>query len=222
MGTKYMVEPLRQESKYLLQKAFPNNFPRYSPFVPNVFHKQPSDLMFFIEVLNLAEETSLQIIIPAALYSIAKQPVKTVLEGVTETDGSHFGLSASNLERWLIGRDEIAAAWRTDIYAWLHMENPLCTYAERCRVERLEIIRRFYPVPFVHLFEPWCDETWERTDICRACITEGRANYMEAQMRIWERLPAIYGLPSWEELRKAADSSGLEGSEFLSFLSPVS
>lgn len=38
-------------------------------------------------------------------------------------------------------------------------------------------------------------------DLCLACFTQSRVDTETTQRDIWDRLPLIFGLPSWTDLK---------------------
>ncbi|KAJ7610477.1 hypothetical protein FB45DRAFT_1038042 [Roridomyces roridus] len=51
-----------------------------------------------------------------------------------------------------------------------------------------------------------------REHFCPNCLAESRREYDDSRRRLWDELPEMFGLPSWEEL-KAAREADLAGGD---------
>ncbi|KAJ7711876.1 hypothetical protein B0H16DRAFT_1627190 [Mycena metata] len=48
----------------------------------------------------------------------------------------------------------------------------------------------------------WGEEDFARLSVCPPCLAYMRADWAARRARFWERLPALFGLPSWGELER--------------------
>ncbi|KAJ6566915.1 hypothetical protein B0H19DRAFT_1138873 [Mycena capillaripes] len=48
----------------------------------------------------------------------------------------------------------------------------------------------------------WGEEDFARLAVCAPCLTYMKADWAARRTRFWERLPGLFGLPSWAELER--------------------
>ncbi|KAJ7439571.1 hypothetical protein FB451DRAFT_1192041 [Mycena latifolia] len=51
------------------------------------------------------------------------------------------------------------------------------------------------------------DEDWEGFEICSVCRSRSYTIHKEAREACWDRLPGVYGLPSWEDLQQMKEAA---------------
>lgn len=89
---------------------------------------------------------------------------------------------------------------------------PDCTDTLGCQKNRLRELQQYFESlggPEVDLapLEEWEEGTssWDDLKLCSHCMGRAKQLCISTRERFWERLPAIFDLPPWEELRAMRD-----------------
>ena len=159
-------------------------------------------------VVRLARELDIPILLPAAMYSCAASPVELVQDGITLRDGSKIELDWRDKLTCAVARTRLSDAILRRIFKFLLDHHPPgCSNLANCAIGRLKHLRNLQartlnkgPRPLVKKFL-----TGFEKDVCNCCYTTSRASFVAARQALWDDLPGIFGLPSWQELRAATD-----------------
>lgn len=210
MGTKYMIESLREEAKCVLRRAYPDSnylrVPFCAPeFAEDYMHVVEDHLCsLYMDVMNTCETAGLWVVMPSLFYAF-DYSIESVVRGARRADGTLSRLSPTSLERWLVGREKLRGAQKDDLLAGLSRGSSQCTQPVPCSAERLRLCLSLVTDDTLHVFGPW-PNGWGKRKICAECLSSAKRSYTDAQERVWEQLPSMFGFPGWEELRKAAES----------------
>ncbi|KAJ7610472.1 hypothetical protein FB45DRAFT_875825 [Roridomyces roridus] len=119
-------------------------------------------------------------------------------------------LSSSLLRTCLSARTLLLFAQGKDTFRFLR-EPPSseCSSPEQCRIRPARILsfslarKRISPLAY---FPPPLWTELLNQHFCPSCLTEARREYEDSRRRVWDQLPEIFGLPSWDELKAARDA----------------
>ena len=153
-----------------------------------------------VELLNVAQETGLQSIMPTAFY-LSDFTAEVVSDGVDLNDGSRLLLHPDLQKRLLVGRDRLLSKQAGEIHRWTKAVVVGCQDETKCRStkqERLLKLTGLSPNDAAY-FLPWSARLGK--GLCLTCINHARATYEASREELWEELLSIWGLPPWEELR---------------------
>ena len=153
-------------------------------------------------LLPLARDLGLRAILPALLYQCVATtdcPLEPLLHGEplarADTDTCILGY------RRIVELQARTRAWVTsdtiyvDCPAW-----PNC--ASRQKIPRPALCGG---MPLVHLLRAW-DGQWAG-EMCYTCASAARMAHEAGRREAWRQLPALFGLPPWEELLANGESA---------------
>ncbi|TFK40247.1 hypothetical protein BDQ12DRAFT_734254 [Crucibulum laeve] len=210
LSTKYDVEHLRRRTFEQLAFLYPTTLEQWDQRVEDaikVFEARP-----FV-VVKLARETGHLSLLPAAMYLCAtRADINHVLDGAPCPDGYTIELDWEDKRACLHGRETLASAVRTRLFKFITGTIEIhghCTSAPHCEIAKYRTVRRLevalsHTTPAVFSTARF---TWPnyRQDVCKNCAASAEAHFDSERVRLWEELPSFFGLPSWEDLRKADD-----------------
>jgi len=70
--------------------------------------------------------------------------------------------------------------------------------------------RKFYTNSHHNSLHPMTENNWEENKIygvCDPCVKADRDYYSRGRRKLWESLPELFNLPTWEELESSLASS---------------
>lgn len=181
--TKFEMTAVRRDLCHALAPLFPSTLLGYI----EAPHFDDAALAGCVALANAFRETSLLHLLPAALYRIARASVRDILDSA---------LSPANLRAVLLGRAQLAVRAR-NVFPTVFTGRSGC--AMHGAMPELAVV--------LLAEDGWIDPLRER-DIprlagtaCRRCIRRMDVAYDEGRLAVWEALPEIFELPSWEKLR---------------------
>jgi hypothetical protein len=198
LGTKYEISELRTEAIRRLFNDFPRDFA--------IFNRRTTSTSLINErtaadVVNLAREMNILSILPAALDRCCEiYTTGEILGGRRRQDGSMAIMSVHDQRICLLGRDELTRLQAKETFVWLMKDEGsincsglACEYVKKTLVRDVLILSR--PCLALHRWE----RSWERK-LCNPCLEAFKDAFAAGRTKIWSMLPAIFDLPSWEEL----------------------
>jgi hypothetical protein len=205
LSIKYNVKYLRQISIAHLTRSYPSTLEAWEQrdSVRTIKGEEdPTPLA----VLQLAQDTTLSIILPAVMYSITTLPVEDIFDGVT-WNGTHFTASEADRRTCLLARQTLLTAKRRSISHFLRSTSDVtsCITPHACNTGRLRTM--FTNKDSVD----GCDPLWDTFDwveyasnVCPACLSASKTAYKTARTTMWADLPAVFNLPTWAKLKASA------------------
>ncbi|KAJ7494295.1 hypothetical protein B0H11DRAFT_1717361 [Mycena galericulata] len=170
----------------------------------------PKDHIYNIYAIQIAREVGALWILPSVFYNLSDGSIsnlgRTCLHGAVY-NGVHTSLSIQDQEGFLNG-NLLQNRSTLDVLRFLShpMDIEGCYTPTQCATARLSAVRqsvqmiRSYPsIPI----DIWEDEDWGRLEeVCPVCLAVLRETHEDARQAFWDKLPEMYGLPSWEKLEK--------------------
>ncbi|KAJ7612159.1 hypothetical protein FB45DRAFT_939988 [Roridomyces roridus] len=230
LSNKYGVDQLRVRALVHLSSRYRTNLADldgadfYNSDSPNYKNRNvcdiiswpipgPQTLVFYISVIQLAQDVEAPWILPYAFYSLSAWLDGNPEGLISNSDKSEVNLSPEDLKRCLAGQHLQCRASTTDIIAAFGsppFEIAGCTSVSECRKLRLVAIyilqRTISDFPSIPLYM-WNDNDWNRLrDMCPGCLAFMKDQHQAARQTIWNKLPEIYRLPKWEELEKKREA----------------
>ncbi|KAJ6606004.1 hypothetical protein DFH09DRAFT_69 [Mycena vulgaris] len=164
-----------------------------------------------IFAIELAREVGAEWILPVAFYNLGAAAhnlgMKEIVSGIrygsfpvklSEIDLGFF------LDGYLLQRDNEMST----ILQFLH--SPMlvsgCTGGSKCTLVRLGAVTKFQAdrieYPAIPL-DIWGGDDWKRlSTACSPCLKSLKQTHAAARQSFWNKLPGLYGLPGWDELKK--------------------
>ncbi|KAH7928727.1 hypothetical protein BV22DRAFT_1004316 [Leucogyrophana mollusca] len=209
LSTKYDIPSLRGEAINQLKCIFPTTF--------NAFEFMPSREAvesLAIRAVNLARETDCWEILPCAFYYCSRLPIPNIVRG---TSGAR--LSRNDVDVCIIGRDLLLKKQRKVSHPFLYAPPPGlpkpspngrpggCSAPATC-VEGGNPGAVLKYLNGLDMLTPMALEIftdWQKIGRCGACGDKQAAVHWIAVEKVWEELPQIFGLGTWESIEKRGD-----------------
>lgn len=165
-----------------------------------------------VNIANAARQSGTSILLPAFLLATCFRSMEDILQT--------SALGEVNRNAVITAIPKLSVAARTEVHRLLFSSarnlSPQCTQPDKCFQGRHALMEEIEERP--NVFNPFHVHTLvvsrtifqlEEVRLCQLCAAQiGDAeNRMAAQ---WERLPKIFGLDSWNELRKAEKNAASE------------
>ncbi|KAJ7171074.1 hypothetical protein C8R46DRAFT_181180 [Mycena filopes] len=170
----------------------------------------PDDAALDIYAIKLFREVDALWLLPNAFYNLSaafEELGRNIFHGTTYND-TPTTISIEDQTSFAAGHAVQIRSAVTDILRFL--TDPLdiagCTSATECPLERFRAIgeigktlRSGVGVPL----DVWDADDWKMlANLCPVCLATLKENHTAARQAFWDKLPAMYGLPSWPELEK--------------------
>jgi len=198
LSTKYMIVSLRQRCISILKARFPATFPDYNAMIshPHRKHYKSDDVM---RTVLLARECNVREILPYAYYCVARMGLTRI---VTDTAAD---ISWREKATCLVGRERLRWAEMSLSHSFLfafqpapNCQTPQCAVAHGPQKEWRVLEAARSPNP-LKLFV-----RWQALNVCGECIAHAQAQHQAGREEVWQHLPVIFELPSWDELQENA------------------
>ncbi|KAF9000614.1 hypothetical protein BDQ17DRAFT_1359229 [Cyathus striatus] len=207
LGTKYQILYPASFEKWLERDKFAMNSSKDS-FVERAMW-----------VVQLARETQVTSLLPSALYVCTNMPdINYILDGIFTADGEHIELGWLDKRACIRGREKLSRIVRNELFKFatpLADPNPECRTPELCALGRMKLAKGMETLYSRAVEASWalrlkCPVSWKTygKDVCDSCMQQAQTQYNSERARIWDLLPEIFDLPSWQELRK---QDGVDG-----------
>ncbi|KAK0207859.1 hypothetical protein DFS33DRAFT_387460 [Desarmillaria ectypa] len=205
LSTKYQAQTLQTTVVEHLQRIFPTTIDEWDRRADNDTIQKFRGRT--IAIINLAQETNHQILLPSAMAYSWAIGLDGLLDGLPSYDGSHVELDWDTKRKCIRARDKLVQAVRGRLLKFILGRGAgRCATKPRCdegRLLSLNIWEKFFsesviPTPFRFMVN-WTDLS---TRLCEHCIADGRNSFLTARWLLWDELPSYFDLPSWEVLRR--------------------
>jgi len=207
LGKKYEISHLRNAAIARLKTDIPRSLDG----------KDGGSIRFgdhghWFDLANLCREENLLMFLPYTYSQCCENhTVEALLRGESRGDDTLARLSEESRDACILAYNRLHALGRDHILKWLDPECvpvPSCrrpamcfAYKSRTRIERLE--ETINSLPDTRM-------KWRATDdlhLCEQCRTICQAAHKLGQLRAWNALPSIFGLPEWEDLLTMVSST---------------
>lgn len=164
----------------------------------------------------MARENHVEVILPAALYFCCRTlSVAKVLDGILDSDGSPLILPAGDQRLALIGRGDLIRLKHTTSNSFMMrlQTSTRCEDPMGCHDTLVDKLSEHLPrwdsfwtacTPFQKRAQGKSTST---LGVCESCAAEWKDAEKDGHEEVWERLPGVFGLPSWAELQEKQMSS---------------
>ncbi|KAJ7612146.1 hypothetical protein FB45DRAFT_939969 [Roridomyces roridus] len=170
-----------------------------------------------IPIIQLAREVDALWLLPDAFYNlsgafhnafgpVAQSVAEEVFRGV-DYGGRIAHLSPHDQES-LLGGHAVQSKSTNDVLEFLSLPTdiPGCASSESCARERFKAIGASRARVQAFASRPlsvWGPVQWQLLkDLCPTCRSALETKHKAARQAFWDKLPEMYGLPSWDELEK--------------------
>jgi hypothetical protein len=200
LSTKYEIPYLRQRALLHLDTVMCNTFQDYDARESKRTVPRTECLAFLIA--DLVHEMDLPWLLPTVLY-ICTQFFEKIVTGYIYRGE----------KRWMNSLQQVACIeaikpltqWhRKDILSFLYWTNVEgCKSSSQCNQGRLKILKKYSCYTLRTPLRSFSDQFEEvaRKVFCTTCFTTSRNAHLAAREALWESLPGLFNLASWEALR---------------------
>ncbi|KAF7967498.1 hypothetical protein HWV62_34071 [Athelia sp. TMB] len=213
LGKKWQVDTIFKEGLKRLLYEYPSTLDDFDALV---HYSQVTDSNWVeIDVARLAREQNLLSILPVALYGciFTIQDAKELAKGVVRGDGSVAQLAPDDLISCLVAYQSLATLQAETTLAWMNAAPEKyndCKNKDRklCAAVRTQLRSTIsFPSVNVRGLDSWSifAQSQSVDGMCTACVEVASEMHGSGRVDFWDGLPGIFGLPSWEELRKKQD-----------------
>ncbi|KII86150.1 hypothetical protein PLICRDRAFT_700276 [Plicaturopsis crispa FD-325 SS-3] len=207
LSTKYDVAYLRHRAIHQLRDVHPTTLKEWDDrtHIPLISDVATSHFA----IVNLARETDVLMILPAALYRCSMHSVSDIFNGLVQPDGSRTELSQTDKLLCLNARECFAchepmlAFMGNPDYVADSLSTQWCESRVACSLEInvTKVLRAYaeaeksidllddshYPIDVADVVE----------DLCKECAALFRRVFDSKREQVWHTLPGSFGLPPW-------------------------
>lgn len=200
LSTKYNILPLRTKAiaQYLTQ--FPSTLQGWDAADSNYW-----DLSYIIELIVLFRETNALECLPSTMYICSRFSMYELLHG---HEHEHVNLSSEDNVACIMGREELIQAQEDFSYSFVFKFNPPadCQTSSLCAKGAKRNMHNFHHkrhnLTNMFALQRCTDWSWMQ-GICPVCMEQAQLLHKSGRRAVWELLPKIFDLGSWEEIEKA-------------------
>ncbi|KAJ7475429.1 hypothetical protein B0H11DRAFT_1810339 [Mycena galericulata] len=208
LGKKYGFDELRDDALRRLEGHFPSTLvglqarqwgPLQAP-AESLISPYPGRT---IDSINLARETGLVSILPAALYMVCTQNAnqrdnhELIMSGLLGADNRLVYLSDADKKLCLLVMSDLVEKQWKGPYSWTKDVGARCTY---CKATNQVVKQTLgFPIPNIYALSP---SMVGKAQLCAHCAASCQTVFSDGQKALWDELPGLFGLPSWPDIKK--------------------
>ncbi|KAJ6567027.1 hypothetical protein B0H19DRAFT_1258189 [Mycena capillaripes] len=123
-------------------------------------------------------------------------------------DGAPVSLTPNEQQAFIDGYRVQTSSTTADILRFLFHPVDIagCSTSKKCfkvRLQAMESNRESFRIDMSATLDVWGEDECKSLDLlCPSCITTLSATHQKARQACWDKIPEIYGLPSWDELEQ--------------------
>lgn len=203
MSTKYNILPLRRKVIALYLTQFPStllgfDWEESEAWLPD----------FIMTLIPVFRETNALECLPCVFYICSRFPMSTLLHGSDDV-----ALSWEDKSTCIMGREELLRAQEDLSYSFIFnfVSATGCTTSSQCakRARRNMWFFHHDETSLIEVFALKEFTDWsmlEKGGICSVCVKKAQSDHKLGRQAVWNLLPKIFGLGSWDEIEKAKQS----------------
>ena len=221
LSTKYFISRLRQQAIQHLFATWPYTLQGHDRFIERaigapLLHDLTYPYVHPLHVLNLARETHVDIIVPAAVYFLSLYTLEEILRNdhpkllVEHPSRPSNQLSPNDLQAYtLMYQYRLRATQEFIRHGCTKRPTSAACVGQQgmcakgfahlgSRLDRSWVLR----TGPLHYMVQVINEAAGDRKICAPCREAFKRDTIATRARIWTELPGVIGLPSWEEMEK--------------------
>ena len=197
LSTKYIIRYLRQRCISLFLTKFPSTLDGYT-FKAGASNREKYKSDSVMRAINLARQNNVLEVLPYAFYCIARLQHKRIMKD------RPMDISWKDKALCLVGRERLQWAQTSLSHVFLLnfqraplCQSSLCAFARGPHSEWHVLDCMKSPNP-LHTYD-----NWDNLNVCSDCVAYCKMRHLKGREEVWDRLPDLFELPTWDELRKA-------------------
>lgn len=149
------------------------------------------------DLLELVLELGISVMLPAALLRVSFLPLEVLLHG--RVTGARASLDVRHQHMCIIARENTRFGSHEFL---MDAEQPTCTNREACLMTQVAVLRQLQRRGSRSSFNPLQKIKWPSLSVafCSGCLEAFAEKHNAARAALWDRLPLLFGLKSWEVL----------------------
>ncbi|EKM54767.1 uncharacterized protein PHACADRAFT_258837 [Phanerochaete carnosa HHB-10118-sp] len=226
LASKYQAETLRRRVVETLQYVYPDtldgfdkariagwHFPATHPL-----HKLSlNDFSTHVAVINLGTERGASVLLPSAMLRVLVRGIDSIVNGEQSTQ-----LDAQSRDTLLSALPALSLLARQHTFEVLFRDacglSDQCMQIDYCDRTRRQLVRTLENPSLAHMISPFHilgfgNKSKHIQNLCPDCRTALKKCYDAGRKLAWEKLPAVFKLPEWDELRRLARESDTPGEQ---------
>jgi len=202
LSHKYDVQYLRRRALAHLSSAYPATFAAYqnredgAPTRSNRSFPEPTSPSDHFGILRLAKEVGVLWVLPTEVYHCCQYEPAIILDKAGP-DWASVVLAASTRLR------------SKHLFLLHHLATPLsgnngCSTYSKCALARVRLFMTRAAHHEADPLAPVTDAEWDflSEETCDQCLADAKNLFREWRLSIWEDIPEMLDLPTWEELEQ--------------------
>jgi len=190
---------LRNEAMARVEFDYPSSLQAFDVTQNNAEHTFITGHFSVFDVINIAREADVLRLLPVAFYKACTLPFDDIFDGIHRGDGPRACLSMEDQKNCIKGWRTLMTMQMKKTFGWLDPDHPVnsCQTPARCDILRknIRLGRRTWDGKAL---EPW-NKSWGQ-HLCCHCERQAKSGYDMGRGKVWENLPAVFGLPMWNEI----------------------
>lgn len=187
---------IRKKCISIMQEAFPSTLATCDAVLSRNYEYVPSEI---VRIIPLARETNVPMVLPWAFYLCTHISVNEIM--------TNSVLSWRDKALCLAGKERLWEAQKTLTHEFLMQFKSIsgCTSACQARFpcgitwKQTEVLR-LTPHPLE--YKDW--GTFQ-SQLCQKCLSAIKSQHKEGREKVWEMLPEIFELGTWDQISKGQD-----------------
>ncbi|KAJ7434049.1 hypothetical protein B0H11DRAFT_2119599 [Mycena galericulata] len=207
LSHKYDVHYLRRRALLHLDTGYPTSLAIYEVSGSETFASDGLDDA--LRTIQCASEVGATWVLPTAFYFLCYSDMREILNAPT------WGSLAPQDQETAIVSYTKQRLTCPPVLPFLRIPfTEGCTSLDRCTAYKASYLEDVGAWNISDPLGSYKDWTPFEGRLCAYCLGRSEEYHREARRRLWERLPAVYGLPPWDILeRMKTEALALDGSE---------
>lgn len=218
MAPKYQAERLRVRVVRTLRYLYPDSllqydsvtaYGRFFPTTHPLFRLPLDDLNTHLDVIIAAESAGASVLLPVAMLRVFSRGMDQIVQGQ-----AGLALQASHRNTILAAIPKLAELSRSQSFASLYSAevsiSQECKNVAKCQQVQHRLRQLLETPATAYVIDPFAVFQFAKgkvaNDLCASCFPAFRTSYKEGRARAWQKLPCIFGLAEWADLRTTAEN----------------
>ncbi|KAF8216781.1 hypothetical protein K438DRAFT_2007554 [Mycena galopus ATCC 62051] len=205
MGRKYDLKVLLDSAVVRLTSSFPTTLAAYDETLTFGFTTIEADSGLDFDTIPLASENDILSVLPSAYYSaVARSSLEELYDGIPRDNGTMAQLPEPYRRRCVFVREILLVKQFQESYplAWARKwEFGDCTNSAQCRTARETFYAESLDTATISALDVLPNGVGHWCKMCSACTKHAKKVVSAGRNKLWDELPAIFGLPAWNELK---------------------
>ncbi|KAJ6575563.1 hypothetical protein DFH09DRAFT_1361754 [Mycena vulgaris] len=195
LSDKYDVPVLRDSMLSIMSLIYPSTFDKWpTRTTPPGYRALTSDDLV---ALAIAVKMEIRSVLPVVMYDLCCST--ELASGNASTRRIKIG-DAEYRDKCIAAIPRLMAAQKAGLGYLTRDEDNNCGSPAECDAERLRWLALELEDPVLDPLAEEAEESWLSFALCPPCLGAAKVAHIDARRKLWDALPDIFGLGTWEEL----------------------